>query len=63
MNHNKYNLEIGEWVLLDDRMPLVKIFSFTPGKLYVEVGEHEAPMDTWHTMTNRLKPDPTKNLK
>jgi len=56
MNHNSYNLSIGDWVLLDDRLPLVKIFGMTDLKIYSTVGNHESPIDTWQVMTSRLKP-------
>lgn len=56
MNHNSYNLSIGDWVMLDGTMPLVKIFGMTELKMFSTIGNHESPIDTWEVMTNRLKP-------
>jgi len=55
MNHNPNNVEIGQWVVLDDNEDaIVLIFSMTPNKMFSEVGNLET--DTWSVMTDRLKP-------
>jgi hypothetical protein len=57
LNHNPHNLQIGDWVTLDDhKKHPVKIFGMTKNKMFSEVGNHENPMDTWNVMTRRLKP-------
>jgi hypothetical protein len=55
MNHNPNNVEIGQWVVLDDNEDaIVLIFSMTPNKMFSEVGNLKT--DTWSVMTDRLKP-------
>lgn len=59
MNWNKYNLEVGETVILDEKYANnseVKILSFTPNFLFATVTPIKANDDTvnWQTMTNRL---------
>lgn len=56
-NHNPHNIQIGDWVILDNNKEHpVRVFSMTETKLFSEVGNHSSPIDTWSTMTNRLKP-------
>jgi hypothetical protein len=57
INHNPHNIQIGDWVILDNNKENpVRVFSMTTNKLFSEVGNHSSPIDTWNTMTNRLKP-------
>lgn len=55
MNHNPYNIKIGDWVVLDNHEDNpVKVYGFTPTFLFAEVGNNDGI--TWGVMTNRLKP-------
>ena len=60
MNHNKYNLEVGEIVILDAKYnnhSKVIIKSFTDSFIYANVYPIEmTPNDSWKTMTTRLTP-------
>ena len=58
MNHNKYNLERGETVILDEDFTNdadVIIVDFTPNSLFATVRDF-GNTDTWSVMTNRLTP-------
>jgi len=63
MNHNPYNLEVGDEVVLDADFAnhgLVTIESFTPLKLYAMV---RSGTTCWETMTGRLTPKTEKDVK
>lgn len=57
MNHNKYNLKVGDLVNLDidfQNTSQVYIKSFTPNKIFATIYVEQD--DTWMVMTNRLTP-------
>ena len=60
MKHNKFNLKVGDTVILDADSPNggeVKIHRFTPNELFASVSEPElSEEDSWQTMTSRLTP-------
>jgi hypothetical protein len=62
-NHNKYNLEVGQNVILDktfNNSSIVRILGFTPLFVYAMVQttdkNNELVGKPWQTMTNRLTP-------
>jgi len=62
-NHNKYNLEVGQNVILDktfNNSSMVRILEFTPLFVYATVQQidenNELIGKPWQTMTNRLTP-------
>ena len=52
MNHNPYNLQVNQDVLLDG-IYVVKIVSITPQEMFTTV---MGDADSWEVMTNRLFP-------
>jgi len=55
MNHNKYNLKVGERVIADEKYRggyEVTIEEFTPNQLFALVKDDEG--NKWQIMTNRL---------
>jgi hypothetical protein len=67
MNHNKFNLKVGDLVTLDAtyrNTSEVYIHSFTPNEMYALVySKEEEPKTVWQTMTNRLTPIKEINFK
>jgi predicted acyltransferase (DUF342 family) len=56
MNHNKYNLKVGDTVIIDDKYVnggKVVIKGFTETEMFALV-EYDGCI--WQTMTNRLSP-------
>jgi hypothetical protein len=60
MNHNKYNLMVGQIVILDanyQNKSEVGIHAFTPNEMYATVyAKNDTGRDMWQVMTNRLSP-------
>lgn len=60
MNHNKFDLKVGDTVILDKgyaNESKVTILEFTDKQLYAKIKPAEAITDTsWDVMTYRLKP-------
>lgn len=60
INHNKYNLGIGDVVMLDGKYRTgskVVIIDFTPNKMFATVHGCESSIDdSWQVMTARLTP-------
>lgn len=57
MNHNKFNLQEGEHVILDkdfNNTSEVVIFKFTPNEMIATVYSAIESGDMWQVMTNRL---------
>lgn len=56
MNHNPYNFQVGDKVILDEEYSgiEVKIIYFTPLYMYCIIENIEG--ERWQTMTNRLTP-------
>lgn len=62
-NHNKYDLKVGQNVILDKKFnnsSIVRILGFTPQFLFATVQaideNNELVNKPWQTMTNRLTP-------
>jgi hypothetical protein len=61
MNHNPYNLKVGDEVVLDadfNNHSIVIIEAFTPHQMYATVKSGEY---VWETMTHRLSPKTNKD--
>lgn len=59
MNHNPYNLQIGQTVILDAGFSNggeVVIDDFTSLQMYATVHEESDPQSKWEVMTYRLTP-------
>ena len=64
MNHNKYNLQIGDECLLDENSACeqtVEILEFTPNKMFATIKNHfydntNHEPQSWDVMTYRLTP-------
>jgi hypothetical protein len=59
MNHNTYELEVGQTVTADEGVRggyTVVISAFTPNQMFATVHPPDHPNDSWEIMTYRLTP-------